>query len=59
MGTPKEANNYLIDAATTLLGACKEVLEALRLIGSGQRPPLTNEECCVVLEAAIAEAEGR
>lgn len=59
MGMPKEPNDYLIDAAPALLEACKEVLEALRLLALGQRPPLTSEECCAVLEAAIAEAEAR
>jgi hypothetical protein len=59
MGMPKEPNDYLIDAAPALLEACKEALEALRLLRSGQRPPLTNEEYCAVLEAAVAEAEGR
>jgi hypothetical protein len=59
MGMPKEPNDYLIDAAPALLGACKEALEALRLLRAGQRPPLTNEEYCAMLEVAIAQAEGR
>lgn len=56
---PKEPNDYLIDAAPALLEACKVALEALRLLRSGQRTPLTNEEYCGMLETAIAEAEGR
>jgi hypothetical protein len=59
MGMPKEPNDFLIDAAPRLLEACKEALHAFRLLRSGQRPPLTSEKYCTMLEEAIAEAEGR
>jgi hypothetical protein len=59
MGMPKEPNDFLIDAAPTLLEACREALQAFRLLQLGQRPPYANEEYCTMLEAAIAEAEGR
>lgn len=58
MGMPKEANDFLVDSAPSLLGACREALEVLRHIGAGLQPRMPLEDCCKTLEWVIAEAEG-
>ena len=58
MGIAREANDFLIDSAPGLLEACTEALEILRHIAAGRRPPISLEDCCGMLEGAIAAAEG-
>ena len=58
MGMPKEANDFLVDSAPSLLGACREALELLKHIEAGRRPPMPLEDCCSMLKRVIAEAEG-
>ena len=51
-------NAALIAAAPMMLEALKEALTAFQLLGSGQRPSLSNAELVEIVGKAIAQAEG-
>jgi hypothetical protein len=58
MGMRKEYNDYLVDAAPSLLQACKDALEAFESLAAGKRTPQTLAEYRRMFRNVIAEAEG-
>lgn len=54
----KESNDYLVDAAPSLLQACSDALEAFQCLAAGKRTPETLTEYCGILQKVIAGAQG-
>ncbi len=58
MGMPREPNHFLIDAAPSLLEACRETLGAFQYIAAGRQPAMAPEDYCKMLEQVMGRAEG-